>query len=116
MLIDHISISRSGVIHECQQKYKYRYHLKVIPNKSEAPYFVYGKFIHKVSEVYVENKAQKDIYQIAADILSGKIEFSEIEKVRKLDSTYKNKIKTRRKTKHTITTHDTYKQNTQIQQ
>jgi len=103
LLIDHISISRSGVMHECQQKYKYRYHLKVIPNKPEAPYFVYGKFIHKISEVYVESKAQKDIYQIAADILSGKIEFSEIEKVKKLDSTYKNKIKTHLRSVERIT-------------
>ncbi len=103
MLIEHISISRAGVIHECQQKYKFKYHLKVIPNKPEAPWFVYGKFIHKVSEIYVKNKAQQDIYQIAADIINGKIEFEEIQKVRKLDSTYKNKIKTHLRSVEKIT-------------
>lgn len=103
MLIEHISISRAGVMQECQQKYKYRYHLKVIPKKPEAPWFVYGKFIHKIAEIYVQNKMQKDIYMIAAELLNGVIQFDEIEKVKKLDSSYKNKIKTHLRSVERIT-------------
>lgn len=81
-------------MNECHQKYKYRYHLKVISNKPEAPYFVYGKFIHKVAELYVSNKMEKDIFAISTDIINGNIPFEDIEKFRKLDSSYKNKIRT----------------------
>jgi len=94
LLIEHISISRSGLFHECQQKYKYRYHLKVISDKPEAPWFVYGKFIHRVAELYVIDKGATDIFSIATNIINENIEFEDIEKFKKLDSHYKNKIKT----------------------
>ena len=73
MNIDHISVSRSSTWHECQQKYKYRYHLKVEPDVPEQPYFLYGKIVHKIAEEYVRSKGELTLGGLARDVLSGTI-------------------------------------------
>lgn len=90
MKIKHISISRSGVWHECQVKYRYKYHLEVIPNKPEPPYFAYGKLVHKAAELYVKDKGANNIHKIAAGLLDGSIsdEFKNL----KLAQDYKKKL------------------------
>ena len=90
MKIKHISISRSGVWHECQVKYKYKYHLEVISNKPEAPYFAYGKLVHKAAEIYVKEKGANSIHKIASGLLDGSIsvEFKNL----KLSQEYKQKL------------------------
>ena len=90
MKIKHISISRSGVWHECQVKYKYKYHLEVIPNKPEPPYFAYGKLVHKAAEIYVKEKGANSIHKIASGLLDGSI--SEEFKSLKLSQEYKQKL------------------------
>lgn len=90
MKIKHISISRSGVWHECQVKYKYKYHLEVIPNKPEPPYFAYGKLVHKAAEIYVKEKGVNNINKIAAGLLDGSI--NEEFKGLKLSQEYKQKL------------------------
>ena len=74
LICEHISVSRQQTWNECQARYKYRYHLKVVSDEPVQPYFVYGKFVHKVAEVYVQEQGKKDIKDIAKDCLSGVIE------------------------------------------
>lgn len=73
MNITHISISRMNLWEECEQKYKYKYHLQLKPEGPEPYYFLYGKIIHKISEEYVKNKAKIKIDVIAKDVITGKI-------------------------------------------
>ena len=56
-----------------RSKYKFRYHLKIVPDVPEAPWFVYGKLVHKIAEVYVEKQGKIDIQDIAKDCLAGNI-------------------------------------------
>ena len=77
MEINHISVSRKKCHDTCGQQYKYRYHLK-LPRPGEEPfYFVYGTLVHKISEIYVENRGKIPIGQIANDMLRGKYVFEE---------------------------------------
>lgn len=73
MNINHISVSRKKCFDLCQQQYKYRYHLKVPAPGPEPFYFVYGTIVHKIAELYVEEKAARPIGEVALDILRGKI-------------------------------------------
>jgi RecB family exonuclease len=73
MDIRHISISRKGVWDECQQKYKYQYHLKVESPEEEPFYFTYGKIIHKIAEAYVDHKGGMLLEEVAREVLRGKI-------------------------------------------
>ena len=77
MLIEHISVSRKGVFEQCQQMYKFKYHLKTPSPVAEQFYFTYGKIIHKIAELYVENKEKVKISDICSDILTKKIPFDE---------------------------------------
>lgn len=73
MNITHISISRNRVWNQCAQAYKFKYHLQ-IPSPIEEPgYFLYGKVMHKISEEYCKSKGETPLYEIATDVLSGKI-------------------------------------------
>ena len=77
MDINHISVSRKKCFDTCSQQYKYKYHLK-IPRPGEEPvYFAYGKIVHRVAEIYVEQKGEIPIGQIASDLLRGKYIFEE---------------------------------------
>lgn len=74
MNIEHISVSRKGVWDLCQEQYKFKYHLKVIPDGEEPFYFVYGKIVHKIAEEYVEAGGKKLIQECATDVITGKVE------------------------------------------
>lgn len=92
MLINHFSVSRSQCFDECQLKYKYRYHLKVISEKPEELHFVYGKLVHKAAEVFVQTKGERPIFEIGADLLNNKIEFDGVESIHRLGVDYRNKF------------------------
>jgi CRISPR/Cas system-associated exonuclease Cas4 (RecB family) len=93
LICEHISVSRKQTWSECQQKYKFRYHLKVIPDAPQQPYFTYGKVVHKIAEVYVQEKGARSIGQIAADVMSGKIVADEASPGPvKLDASYRKKL------------------------
>jgi len=93
MLIEHLSVSRGQCYELCHQQYKYKYHLKVIPDQPEQVYFVYGKLVHKAAELYVENKGELDIFELGNDLLTGKIFFSDTKKLYLLNTSYRNKFR-----------------------
>ena len=77
MLINHQSVSRKKCYEECQQAYKFRYHMK-IPRPGEEPfYFTYGTIIHRIGEVYVKKKAKQSIGDISDDLFKGKIDLDD---------------------------------------
>jgi CRISPR/Cas system-associated exonuclease Cas4 (RecB family) len=92
LICEHISVSRQQTWMDCQAKYRFRYHLKVPVEEPTQPYFIYGKLIHKVAEVYVIEQGKKDIFEIAKDCLSGKIEVEPGKDPPDLDKEYKNKL------------------------
>ncbi len=73
MNIEHISVSRKLYWDQCQQAYKYKYHLKEKSGEPEPFYFVYGKVIHKIAEDYVGNQGNKTLSESALDVLQRKI-------------------------------------------
>lgn len=91
MNINHISVSRKKCFDLCQQQYKYKYHLKVPSPIPEPFYFVYGKLVHKIAEVYVSEKASRSIDNVALDVLRGKI-LLDGKKCPDLTSEYKKKL------------------------
>jgi len=94
LICEHISVSRRQTWSECQAKYKFRYHLKVIPDVPQQPYFTYGKVVHKIAEVYVQEKGERDIKQIVSEVLSGKIQIDEGDGRPELESSYLSKLPT----------------------
>lgn len=76
MKIDHISISRESTWNECKKKYYYRYHQGILP-PVEPIYFLYGKIVHKIIEVYTLARGKRDINEIVKAVLSGDIELEE---------------------------------------
>lgn len=93
MLIEHLSVSRGQCYELCHQQYKYKYHLKVIPDQPEQIYFVYGKLVHKAAELYVESKGSADIFELGNDLLTGKIFFSDTKKLYLINTPYRNKFR-----------------------
>lgn len=73
MNIEHISVSRKQCYDLCQAQYKYKYHLKLVTETIEPPYFAYGKLLHKAAECYVREGGRTPIQGIAREILSGDI-------------------------------------------
>ena len=57
MNISYLSVSRKQCWDLCEQQYKYRYHLNMVPNKPQQFYFTYGQIIHKGAELFVESKS-----------------------------------------------------------
>lgn len=92
MLIEHISVSRHSIWEECHQKYKYKYHLKVLSPEETPIYFDYGKIIHKIIEKFTINKGKIDINEITKKVLSGEIELEVGKKAPNLPIEYKNKL------------------------
>lgn len=92
MKIDHLSVSRTQCFEQCQQQYKYRYHLKVISDKPEQIYFSYGKLVHKAAEVYVEEKGVTPIFEIGQKLLNKEILFEGSNNLERLTSEYHNKF------------------------
>jgi ATP-dependent helicase/DNAse subunit B len=77
MNIEHISVSRAQCFIDCPFSYKCRYHLKLQSPGPEAPWFAYGKTVHRICELYVEGKAEKSVNEVANEVLSGKIPIEE---------------------------------------
>lgn len=92
MNIDHLSVSRAGVFKQCPQHYKYQYHLKLVSDEPEPYYFAYGTMIHKIAEEYVRGRGQRDLYDIAYDVLHGVIPIEGNTKAPPLDSQYKDRF------------------------
>ncbi len=103
MKIEHISISRESCFLECQQKYKFRYHLQTVTDEPEPFYFVFGKIVHKIIEEHTRAKGKKDLTSVTKSVLSGKVPLEpEIvekgvvirpaKKAPRLDSEHQNKL------------------------
>jgi CRISPR/Cas system-associated exonuclease Cas4 (RecB family) len=92
MNITHISVSRKQVFDECQQKYKYKYHLSLDSGEPEPIYFAYGSIVHKIAEEYVRAKGERHITDVAQDVLDGKIELEPGVKALPLSGEYKKKL------------------------
>jgi len=92
MNIEHLSVSRSNCFDQCQQQYKFKYHLKVIPDRPEQIYFTYGKIVHTAAEIFVENKGERKIKEIVNQIMGGELEFEGSEKIYMLDDDYRRKL------------------------
>lgn len=73
MEINHISISRAGTWEECKQRYKFRYHLKMVAPGEEPFYFIYGKLVHLMAEEYVKSSGSKTLSEISSAVLNGDI-------------------------------------------
>lgn len=86
MKIDHISISRESVIEECEQKYKFRYHLGLVPDGPVPFYFTFGKIAHKIIETHTLAGGEKTIGKIKSDVLTGRIELEPGVKAPSLDN------------------------------
>lgn len=69
MNINHISISRKKLFDDCEKRYYYRYHKEVPSPVPEQFYFVYGKIVHKIAEIYVKNKGEQSLKDIAISII-----------------------------------------------
>lgn len=92
MIISHHSVSRKKCFDLCQQQYKYRYHLKLERPGEEPFYFVYGTIVHKIAELYVENRGEIPIGDLAKDVLRGKIEIEEGQACPSLPDEYQKKL------------------------
>ena len=92
LICEHISVSRKQCWDECQAKYKFRYHLKVPVEGPIQPYFVYGKLVHKIAEVYVLEQGQRPIDDIAHDCLHGIIEVEKGHPPPVLEKDYRKKL------------------------
>jgi len=103
MNINHISVSRKKCFDLCKQQYKYRYHLKTPSPVPEPFYFVYGTTIHKIAEVYVQEKAKRSIEKVALDVIQGKIPIEGERLCPPLEKQYKNKLQSHLKAIENIT-------------
>lgn len=92
MNIDHISISREQCYNECPQKYKFRYHLKLVPEGPPPIYFTFGKIVHRIIEEHTRHKGAVDLNKITKDILTGRIPLEYGKPAPKLEPDYKNKL------------------------
>lgn len=92
MDIEHISVSRGKSYKQCPYYYKLKYHDKV-PNPGEEQfYFVYGKIIHKIAEVVVEEEGRRPIGIVCEDVLKGRIEIENGKKAPVLPIDYKKRV------------------------
>lgn len=73
MECEHISVSRRQTYGACPAQYKFRYHMKVVVDGPVAPYLTYGKLVHKIAEVYVQEQGNRPIEDICSDVLRGGI-------------------------------------------
>ena len=92
MDIEHISVSRLQCYRECPRKYKFKYHLKMVPEGPEPPYFAYGKTVHKIAEEYVRGGGDIPINVISQEVLSGKIPIEGTKKAPPMDAEYRRKF------------------------
>jgi CRISPR/Cas system-associated exonuclease Cas4 (RecB family) len=103
MEIKHTSVSRKKCYDSCPAQYKFRYHLKVPAPESDKFYLTYGTIIHRIAELFVQNKAQIPIESITNDIVSGKIELEHGTFCPEIPAEYKKKIPKHIKSIHKLT-------------
>lgn len=92
LICEHMSVSRKQLWETCPLAYKYRYHLKTVTNMPIQPYFTYGKYVHKIAEIYVKEQGKKPIELITRDVLEGKILIEKDKLNPVLEKEYKNKL------------------------
>lgn len=92
MNIEHISVSRLGCWDQCQEQYKFKYHLKTPSPFPEPIYFAYGKTLHKIAEEYVERGDPDQWHTIIAEVMSGQIELEPGKFAPELNAEYKKKL------------------------
>lgn len=92
LICEHISVSRKQIWEDCQAKYRFRYHLKVKSPEPEQPYFAYGKLVHKIAEVYVQEKGKRKIEDISSDCLNGRIEIETGSGVPDIEKSYLKRL------------------------
>lgn len=73
MKINHISVSRTETYNQCAAKYRYRYHLGIIPETTPF-YFTFGKIAHKIIEEYTAGRGEISIKTITDQVLGGEME------------------------------------------
>ena len=73
MHIEHLSVSRANLFDQCKWAYRFRYHLKETSDIPIPPYFQYGTIVHRIAELYVQNKGKITLQEIANQVLKGKI-------------------------------------------
>ncbi len=73
MKCNHMSVSRAETYDQCNQKYKFRYELGIIPEVTPF-YFTFGKIAHKIIETYTESHGEKSIGTAARSVLDGEVE------------------------------------------
>lgn len=73
MHIEHLSVSRANLFKQCGWAYRFRYHLKEKSDIPQPPYFQYGVIVHRIAEVYVQNKGKVSLKEIANQVLKGQI-------------------------------------------
>lgn len=92
MNIEHISVSRGKSYRQCPYYYKLKYHDK-IPNPGEEQfYFVYGKIVHKIAEVHVQEGGARTVREISNEVLGGSIEIEDGKKAPALPRDYKARL------------------------
>ena len=74
MDINHISVSRKGTWNECQVKYKFKYHEKIIPPGEEPFYFLFGKVLHKVAEIFLKSSGATPVSEASRMVLNEEVE------------------------------------------
>lgn len=92
MNINHISVSRLGTWNQCMQAYKFKYHLQMVPPGPEAPWFEYGKAVHKIIEEHTKAGGSRPIQEIAKAVLAGDIELEPGRKCGVLSLDYRQKL------------------------
>lgn len=92
MNIPHISVSRANLYRECAYRYKLKYHDKVPSPVPEPFYFVYGKIVHKIAEVYVIEGGEREIGEVASDVLKGRIQIENGKAAPRLPPDYRDRL------------------------
>jgi ATP-dependent helicase/DNAse subunit B len=73
MNIEHLSVSRANLFTQCQKAYLYKYHLKTKTDEPTPLYFSYGTIVHRIAELYVQNKKKISLKEIANQVLKGEV-------------------------------------------
>lgn len=92
MEINRISPSRYELYTLCPQKYKFKYHLQQVSTTPEPFYFIYGKVVHKIAELYTKYKGNMLITEVASNVLNGKEEVDNGKIAPPLPLEYKNRL------------------------
>ena len=73
MHIDHLSVSRKGVIDECEVRYLLQYHARLPAPGPEKPWFAYGHRIHAIAEHYVKLRGTLPLAAVVEAVECGAV-------------------------------------------